>query len=112
MCVYSLGTLNLMESALVTRPFAGTLPDSWGSPGAFPKLSYLGLYDLPLTGPLPAAWSGNDCLPSLGTLYLGGNSPGVSKLGGTLPSEWGSLTAFVKLQSITIANCSITGMTV
>ena len=111
----SLTPLNFAWSPLVSIPchaFAGTLPDSWGSQGAFPNLSYLGLYDLPLTGQLPAAWSGNNSFPSLSTLYLGGNSPGVSKLAGTLPAEWGSPTAFTQLESLTIANCSISGATV
>ena len=38
----------------------GTLPPSWGSPGAFPQLSLLRIDNNALTGSLPAAWGGGN----------------------------------------------------
>ena len=39
---------------------AGTLPPSWGSPGAVPQLSLLRIDNNALTGSLPAAWGGGN----------------------------------------------------
>lgn len=41
---------------------SGSLPASWGGPGAFPQLSLLRLDDNRLTGGLPASWGS---LPNL-----------------------------------------------
>lgn len=36
---------------------AGSLPISWGAPGAFPALQYMGLAGTDLTGSLPGSWA-------------------------------------------------------
>lgn len=36
---------------------AGALPGSWGGPGAFPALQYMGLASNDLTGTLPESWA-------------------------------------------------------
>ncbi len=36
---------------------AGSLPASWGTPGAFPALQYMGLAGNNLTGSLPGSWA-------------------------------------------------------
>ena len=38
---------------------SGTIPPSWGSPGAFPQLSLLRIDSNALTGSLPVAWGGS-----------------------------------------------------
>lgn len=51
------------------RPqLSGTLPASWGAPGAFPRLASLGLAGNSLMGSLPPGWGDNGSLPQLEAL--------------------------------------------
>ena len=84
---------------------AGTLPASWGSPGAFPALASLVLDELPLTGSLPPSWGSNTSLPALTTLTLGTSRPDFSCLSGPLPTAWGSPDALQQLQKMKIQGC-------
>ena len=90
---------------------AGTLPDSWGVPGAFPELNTLTVFGMPLTGTLPASWSSNVSLPSLLSLGLGIDdaSTAAGCISGPLPDSWGSPSAFQQLQIFTLRAC-IKGM--
>lgn len=63
---------------------AGSLPMSWGVPGALASLRVLALKNNSLDGPLPAAWGNSTAaLPSLTILSLDAN-----KLSGSLPPSW------------------------
>lgn len=86
---------------------AGTLPDSWGSAGAFPSLVTLTVFDMPLTGTLPASWAGNASFPALESLGLGVSDPNAATgcLSGPMPAEWGSSDALQLLQIMTIRAC-------
>lgn len=44
---------------------SGTLPDSWGTAGAFPSLGDVYLHRNKLGGTLPAAWAAPGSLPNL-----------------------------------------------
>ncbi len=41
---------------LLNNRIGGSLPSSWGSPGAFPRLQILALQNNSLTGGVPAEW--------------------------------------------------------
>jgi hypothetical protein len=59
MCKTHVTTLDrhtLLASELAAL-HAGSLPASWGSPGAFPALQYMGLAGNNLTGSLPDSWA-------------------------------------------------------
>ena len=92
---------------------AGSLPGSWGSQGAFAELNQLFLTDMPLTGTLPVSWGNNLSFPSLTIIQIGSEpfvkNLYVSKVGGTLPSQWASPGAFHKLRVLTILEYHITG---
>lgn len=88
---------------------AGTVPQTWAQPGAFPNLSVLVFMNVPLTGTLPPYWGSNGSFPVLGTLQLGSDSPSATPFSGTLPPEWGSTTHWQSLTVLHLANCSITG---
>ena len=49
-------THSLARSLTHTHLSAGTLPDAWGIPGAFPELNTMTVFGMPLTGTLPASW--------------------------------------------------------
>lgn len=89
----------------------GTLPTSWGSPGAFPNLSLLTLELTNLSGTLPPSW-GNGSFPALQQLQIGAGISGSNLLSGTLPPEWGDPSAFQNLVALSIANCTIHGRAV
>lgn len=55
----------LPRSYLNNNQFTGSLPATWGGPGAFPQLALLRLDDNRLTGGLPGSWGGNSSLPNL-----------------------------------------------
>lgn len=48
----------------------GSLPSSWGSPGAFPALASLELEGCNVQGPLPAEWGSPAALQRLQSLHL------------------------------------------
>ena len=87
---------------------AGTVPQTWAQPGAFPNLSVLVIMDVPLTGTLPPHWGSNGSFPVLGVLELGSDSPGAP-FSGTLPPEWGSATHWQSLRVLHLTDCSVTG---
>jgi hypothetical protein len=63
---------------------AGTLPEAWGSNGAFPQLRVLAAKGNALQGPLPGSWGNSTAaLPSLTILNLDAN-----QLWGALPPSW------------------------
>lgn len=63
----------------------GSLPEAFGSPGAFTALRELTLSDNPLSGSLPAAWGNHsEALPALHLLNLSNTG-----LAGPLP-DWGA----------------------
>ena len=63
---------------------AGSLPESWGSPGAFPQLRVLAMRNSSLQGPLPQSWGNSSrAMPSLTILTMDSN-----KLSGSLPASW------------------------
>ncbi len=86
----------------------GSIPADWTLPGAFPALSKLGLVNFPLSGILSPTWGTS--WPALVGLQLGADTSGICSLSGTLPTEWGSASAFQQLATLWIANCSITGL--
>lgn len=69
---------------LIGSCVAGSLPESWGSPGAFPQLRVLAMRNSSLQGPLPQAWGNSSkAMPSLTILTMDSN-----KLSGSLPASW------------------------
>ena len=80
----------------INKCCAGPLPVAWAAPEAFPSLRRLWLQSLPLTGTLPPSW-GDNGFPSLQLLSISGPLTSPGQLAGTLPSEWGSPTAFRRL---------------
>ena len=102
---------SLPHSLTQVHTNAGTLPDSWGVPGAFPELNAMTVFGMPLTGTLPALWGSNASLPSLQSLGLGidNASTAAGCISGPLPAAWGSPSAFQQLQIFTLRAC-IKGM--
>ena len=88
----------------------GSIPATWGSPGAWPALTDLILHVTNLTGTLPAPWGGETALPSLTSLEIGSGVALKNLLSGTLPDEWGKSRAFPKLLSLRVVNCTIRGV--
>ena len=104
-------THSLARSLNHTHLSAGTLPDAWGIPGAFPELNTMTVFGMPLTGTLPASWGSNASLPSLLSLGLGMDNASTAAgcISGPLPESWGSFSAFQQLQIFTLRAC-IQGM--
>ena len=82
---------------------AGTLPEEWDSPLAFPKLQVLVLENNNLTGTLPSNW-GNQGFTHLNTLWLG-----KQDLHGSLPATWAGGEAFLNLQQLALDNTNLSG---
>ena len=82
----------LSELRLNHNLFSGQLPDAWGFPGAFPRLTTLSLGYNRLHGLLPVAWGGHDRLPLLQDFSLDNNA-----LEGTIPDSWALPGAFAAL---------------
>ena len=61
---------------------AGSLPEAWGSAGAFPLLRVLAMKNSSLQGPLPQSW-GSSGMRSLTILTMDSN-----RLSGSLPPGW------------------------
>ena len=67
------------------------------------------MHDAPLSGTLPVSWAGNNSFAVLSELQLGCDTPGAGQLSGKLPSERGTPTSFVSLQTLYISGAAITG---
>lgn len=52
-------------SRLSNNSLAGTLPEQWGTPGSFPKLSVLSLDRNNLTGGIPDIWGAEKAMTEL-----------------------------------------------
>lgn len=102
---------------------AGSVPPTWGQPGAFPALQFLDIKSCILTGTLPSSWP-----PALQYLNVADNSfhgplpTALSRLTqlqqltlndnpftGPLPAHWGFLGAFPELYSLQIVNAHLNG---
>ncbi len=59
----------------------GTLPESWASPGAFPNVQEMILYNSSIGGGVPASWGSPGGFPKLQRLNLGSSS-----LQGSIPA--------------------------
>ena len=82
----------------------GSLPASWGSPGAFPSLLELYLDGISFTGSLPSSWAAVGAFPELGVLGLWGTA-----LTGTIPASWTAQSAFPQLQVLDLSHNRLQG---
>ncbi|KAK9795897.1 hypothetical protein WJX73_001704 [Symbiochloris irregularis] len=101
------GSASRLQQILLSGcAFSGGLVGSWA---ALPALRQLDVQANRLTGHLPLAWgveSNNEsAMPSLSYLQLSDNS----RLGGTLPNEWGSDGSMSQLRQMSISQSHLSG---
>lgn len=99
-CVVCARDISYLNTPISNAPSVA-LPDSWGTPGAFPNLEELKLTNLQLSGTLPNSWGERGSFPKLKVLNLATNI-----FSGSLPESWSSLAS---LTSINLSDNNLTG---
>lgn len=83
---------------------SGSLPPSWGDPGAFSELLFIQCENTSMTGSLPGSWGSPTAFKSLISLYLDGID-----FTGTLPDSWAAAGAFPQLDVLGLWNTTLSG---
>lgn len=94
----------LLSLEIANASVSGTLPDSWARQGAFLKLKRLTLYNNSHSGKLPDSWARHGAFPQLQNLSLANN-----KFAEELPATWAGSASFKELCFLGLSGNSLSG---